>query len=100
MNKKNKERRDEELANFDSLVDKAQEEKSIITIKKRNELLDKTFDMTSDLQLQNASMNATATSTNKDEALKKYWFCNGKCKYSFTQEDFDWTANIQEILVL
>ena len=67
MNKKNKERRDEELANFDSLVDKAQEENSIITINKRNELLDKTFDMTSDLQLQNASMNATATSTNKDD---------------------------------
>ena len=67
----------------------------VLQILLREMLSDKAFDVTSDLQLQNPTMNATATSTNRDEALKKYWFCNGKCEYSFTKEDFDWNTNIQ-----
>ena len=92
---KDKEKRQNELDNFDNLVDKASEEKSRDAIDERNELLDKLFDISSDLQLKDSRFITSATAaTNKEEAIQKYWFCNNKCKYSFT-EDVDWTTNIQ-----
>ena len=92
---KDKEIRKEEIEKFDELVDNAGSQKSREAIDKRNEHLDKLFDVTNDLQLKDATFAKSAGSlTNKAEALQKYWFCNGKCKYSFT-EDIDWTTNIQ-----
>merc|ERR1712072_1229983 len=30
------------------------------------------------------------------EALRKYWFCEGKCNYSFDDENLEWISNIQQ----
>ena len=98
-NNPNKEKGARMMKKLEELVNNASvDSDNLNVIEERNNFLNEQFKMSPDLSLKNVEMVKSSTHKfkNRDEALRKYWFCEGKCSYSFDDEDLDWVSNIQQ----